>query len=146
MGRMGNFRSDSQILKVSTELGLIFGFAAICKVRGEDGEFVDFYDSDNEHWPEEDMLAATTEFAKSKRVACTMHARDSEGAPIQDGGVIHTFPLTVEIAKALGIQTSQTGLLVALAPDDPATLEKARNGEFTGFSIGGAIIESEYEE
>jgi hypothetical protein len=138
---MSNFQTESTILKVSTELGLIFGFAAICKVDGED-----FVDSDNEHYPEEAMLADTTEFAKSRRVACTMHARDAAGQPVEDGGVVHTFPLTTEIAKALDIQTRVTGLLVALAPDDPATIEKARNGEFTGFSIGGAVIDSEYDD
>jgi len=141
MGRMDNFQSESKILKVSSQLGLIFGFAAICKVDGEQ-----FVDSDNEYYTEESMLADTTEFAKSKRVACTMHARDENGQPVQDGGVIHTFPLTTEIAKALDIQTRITGLLIALAPDDPATLEKAKNGEFTGFSIGGGIIEAEYDE
>lgn len=137
---MSNFQTETKILKVSTELGLIFGFAAICKIDGQD-----FYDADNEHYPEEAMLADTTEFAKSRRVACTMHARDAAGAPVKDGGVVHTFPLTTEIAKALDIQTRRTGLLVALAPDDPATLEKARSGEFTGFSIGGAVIEAEDE-
>jgi len=137
---MSNFQTETTILKVSTELGLIFGFAAICKVDG-----VDFVDSDNEHYPEEAMLADTTEFAKSRRVACTMHARDANGNPVEDGGVVHTFPLTTEIAKALDIQTRVTGLLVALAPDDPATIEKARRGEFTGFSIGGAVIDAEYD-
>lgn len=134
-------KSDAQILKVSTKLGLIFGFAAICKVDGEE-----FWDSDDEHYPEESMLADSTEFARSQRVACTMHARDADGEPVQDGGVVHTFPLTTEIAKALDIQTRRTGLLVALAPDDPNTLEKAENGIFTGFSIGGDIIDAEYEE
>ena len=134
-------KTDAQILKVNSEMGLIFGFAAICKVDGEE-----FWDSDGEHYPEDAMLADSTEFAKSSRVACTMHARDGNGDPVQDGGVIHTFPLTTEIAKALDIQTRRTGLLVALAPDDPDTLEKAKNGIFTGFSIGGDILEAEYEE
>jgi hypothetical protein len=135
------FRADTQILKVAPELGLIFGFAAICKVDGED-----FYDHDGEHYTEEAMLADSTEFAKSSRMACEMHKRDENGNPVQAGGVIHTFPLTTDIAKALGITTKMTGLLVALAPDDPAVLEKARNGEYTGFSIGGVILEAEYEE
>ncbi len=133
---MADFRADTTILKVSTELGLIFGFAMICKAAG------DFYDSDDEHFTEEGMLEASTEFAKSKRVACSMHARDDNGQPIQDGGVVHHFPLTTEIAKALGIVTPMTGLLVALAPDNPETLEKARNGDYTGFSIGGSVIEA----
>lgn len=135
------FQNETQILKVSTELGLIFGFAAICKVDG-----VDFYDADDEHYPEESMLRDSTEFAKNSRVACTMHKRDADGNPVQTGGVIHTFPLTTEIAAALEITTKRTGLLIALAPDDPTDLEKARNGEYTGFSIGGEILDAEYEE
>ena len=131
------FLADAQILKVNTDLGLIFGFSMICKVDGED-----YYDTDGDHFTERGMLEASTQFAKGGRVACTMHARDVNGQPIQDGGVIHQFPLTTEIAKALDIQTRMTGLLVALAPDDPDTLAKAARGEFTGFSIGGEILES----
>ena len=138
---MSKMEMRGTILKVSEELGLIFGFAAICKVDGED-----FYDSDNEHYPEEAMLADTTEFAKSRRVACTMHARDSDGQVVEDGGVIHTFPLTTEIAKALDITTRRTGLLVALSPDNPETIAKAKNGDFGGFSIGGQIVEVEDED
>ena len=131
------FQTDATILKVSTELGLIFGFAMICKVDGED-----YYDSDGDHFEEQGMLEASTEFAKSDRVACIMHARDGSGVPVQGGVAIHHFPLTTEIAKALDITTKRTGLLMAIAPDDPDELEKARDGIYTGFSIGGSIIEA----
>jgi hypothetical protein len=140
---MSNFRTDVQILKVNTELGLIFGFAMICKVRDEHDNLVPYNDTDDEQFDEQGMLEAITDFAMTKRVACEMHARDEDGQPVQDGGVIHHFPLTEEIAKALGIITPVTGLLVALKPDNPETLEKARTGEYTGFSIGGVIIEAE---
>lgn len=142
-----NIQVDAQILKVDDGLGLIFGFAMICKVRQPDGSFADYYDGDapSDHFPESGMLEAATDFAKSKRVACDMHARDANGDPVQDGGVIHHFPLTEEIAKALGIGTPVTGLLVALAPDNPETLEKARSGVYTGFSIGGTVIEADAE-
>ncbi len=133
---MSKFQADAQILKVSEELGLIFGFAMICKIDGED-----YYDTDGDHFTERGMLEASTEFAKV-RVACTMHARDGAGQPVQDGGVIHQFPLTTEIAKALEIETRMTGLLIALAPDNPETMEKAKNGDFTGFSIGGEVLEA----
>lgn len=133
-----SYRKDAQILKVDTGLGLIFGFAMVCKIGGED-----YYDTQGDHITEQAMLEASTEFAKSSRVACDMHARDDTGVPVQGGAVIHTFPLTSEIAKSLGIETPQTGLLIAMAPDDPELLEKARNGEYTGFSIGGARIEDE---
>ena len=140
---MTNFRTDVQILKVNTELGLIFGWAMICKVRDEHDNLVPYNDTDDEQFDEQGMLEAVTEFAMTKRVACDMHARDEDGQPVQDGGVIHHFPLTEEIAKALGIITPVTGLLTALRPDNPETLEKARTGEYTGFSIGGEVIEAE---
>jgi len=137
---MTNFQADTQILKVDDDRGLIFGFAVVCKVAGED-----FYDLDNEHITEDAMFDAANDFAASERVSCKMHERDASGAPVKDGGVLHTFPLTTEIAKALGIQTEKTGLLVALKPDNQETLDKARSGEYTGFSIGGSIIEVEDE-
>jgi len=131
---------DCQILKVSTELGLIFGWAAICTQDG-----ADFWDSDGEHYPEQSMLGDATEFAKV-RVACTMHQRNAAGNPVQTGGIVHMFPMTGEIAKSLGIETRITGLLIAMQPDNPEDLEKAKNGEYTGFSIGGDIIDAEYVE
>lgn len=137
-----DFKTRAQILKVNTRLGLIFGFAMICK-SGDDAEF---WDSDEDHFTEEGMLEAATEFAMTKRVACAMHARDENRRPVPDGGVIHHFPLTSDIAKALGITTPHYGLLVALKPDSPESLEKAANGEYTGFSIGGEVIESEYAD
>ncbi len=127
---------DATILKVSSELGLIFGFAMICKVDGED-----YYDVHGEHFEEQGMLEASTEFAKSDRVACVMHARDGSGSPVQGGVAIHHFPLTTEIAAALDIVTKRTGLLMAIAPDSEEELEKARDGTYTGFSIGGEYLE-----
>lgn len=132
------FKTDPGFMKVSEELGLIFGFAVVCKVDGEP-----FFDSQGDHIPEDAMLEAASDFMKSRRVACDMHQRDESGAVVQDGGVIHSFPLTEEIAKSLGIESPRTGWLVALKPDNPETLEKARTGEYTGFSIGGARIEDE---
>jgi hypothetical protein len=140
-----HFQAKTEILKVDSDLGLIIGFAMICKVRQADGSFADYYDTDGDHFTERGMLEASTEFAKGGRVACDMHARDDNGQPIQDGCVVHTFPLTEDIAKALGIDTPYTGLLTSLAPDNPETLEKARNGTYTGFSIGGEVIEATNE-
>ena len=133
---------NATILKASSKLGLIFGFAMITKVRNAQGDFVPFNDDDSDQFGDQGMLEAVTNFAKSQRVACTMHGRDENEQPIQDGGVIHHFPLTEEIAKALDIVAPVCGTLVALAPDNPETIAKAERGDFTGFSIGGEIIES----
>ncbi len=52
-------------------------------------------------------------------------------------------PLTEDIAKAFGIDTKTTGLMIAMKPDSDDMLAKFRNGELTGFSIGGHRINDE---
>ena len=141
VNKMTEFKTEATFLKVDEGLGLIFGFAIVCTENGE--EYTDLH---GDFIPEDAMLEAATDFMKSRRVACTMHERDASGGIVQDGGVVHSFPLTADIAKALEIETTRTGWLVALAPDNPETLQKAREGKFAGFSIGGARIEDIEEE
>lgn len=119
----------TQILKVDESLGLVFGFAIVCK---EDGEA--HFDLQGDHIPEEVMLKGAMEFAETERVAKEMH----KGAPM--GTILGLFPLTSEIAKSLGIVTKTTGLLIAMKPDKPEVLKKFADGEYTGFSIGGQAI------
>jgi hypothetical protein len=119
----------TQILKVDESLGLVFGFAMVCKENGE--IHVDLQGDDI---PEHEMLKSALGFAKSERVAKEMH----RGGQI--GDVTFIFPLTTEIAKSLDITTKRTGLLIAMKPDDPEVLRKFANGEYTGFSIGGKAV------
>jgi len=119
----------TSILKVDESLGLVFGFAIVCK---EDGK--NHFDLQGDHIPESVMLKGAFEFAKSARTAKEMH----KGGAI--GQVVHTFPLTTDIADSLGIVTKRTGLLIAMKPEDPIVLAKFASGELTGFSIGGNAI------
>lgn len=121
------------ILKVDDSLGLIFGFAIVCKQNGED--YVDLQD---DHIPEDVMLKAAAEFMSDSRVAADMHQWDDDGNPIKTGSVVFAFPLTTDIAKSLNIETKQTGLLIAMKPDSEETLKKFRDGTYKGFSIGGS--------
>lgn len=125
---------EVSVLKVDKSLGLVFGWAIICKRDGED-----YYDLNidpdtlervPEHIPEETMLKSAADFMQDYRLGKEMH----EGA--SRGEYVFAFPLTTEIAKAMGIQSRMTGLMVAFKPD-PAMLEKFASGELTGFSIGG---------
>ena len=111
--------------KVDKKLGLALGFAIVCLEKGEP-----YYDLQDEHIPEDVMLDSTTDFMQHSRVVKSMHGGDDIGT------VVFAFPLTTEIAKAMGISTLRTGLMVAIRPDK-ATLEKFASGEFSGFSIGG---------
>ena len=122
----------AQVAKVDDELGLVFGWAIVCKVDGED-----FLDSQNDHIPEESMLKAAVDFMENSRVAKEMH--DGE----QVGEFVFAFPLTEETAAAMDITTKFTGLMVAMKPADPAILTKFKDGTYTGFSIGGSRVEDE---
>ena len=127
---------DARIVKVDESLGLVFGYAIVCKIDGEpyydlnidpDGERVP------EHIPEDAMLKAALGLAEVGAPGNEMHrGPDSGQYPF-------LFPLTTDIAKALGLEAKQTGLLVAYKPT-PEVLEKYKKGEYTGFSIEGRRV------
>lgn len=125
------FKADG----VSPELGLVFGYAIVCK---EDGE--DYYDLQGDHIPEDSMLKACTDFMLNSRVAKDMHAGDAIGE-----GIVFAFPMTTDIAKALDIKIKKSGLLIAMKPSKEV-LEKFVLGEYTGFSIGGQRVTDEEVE
>jgi hypothetical protein len=58
------------------------------------------------------------------------------------GQYVFSWPMTEEIAKAMGITTAKTGLMVA-AKFHPDVHKKFESGEYTGFSIGGQRIRDE---
>jgi len=127
-----NTKSAAHVCKVDQTLGLVFGWAIISKIDGED-----YYDIQEDHIPEDVMLRAAADFMASKRVAGDMHQRDQYGQPVKAGEILFAFPLTTDIAKAMEISTPQTGLMIAMRPADPEILAKFTDGTYTGFSIGG---------
>lgn len=122
------FETRTKVTKVDERLGLVFGWAIICKEGGEP-----YFDLQNDHALEQAMLKAATNFMVKSRVAKEMH--DGE----QRGDVIHSMPMTAEIAKSFGIQADITGWMIAMKPDADM-FEKFKSGELTGFSIGGIRI------
>lgn len=139
------FQSDAQVCKVDDALGLVFGYAIVCLEKGEP-----YFDSQDDHIPEDAMLKAASDFMQNSRTAGDMHT-DEDGVPVsvsgkpaaKAGNIVFAFPLTTDIAKALGITTEKTGLLIAMKPDDPAILAKYKSGEYSGFSIGGNRVTDE---
>ena len=115
----------------TVEHGLVFGWGIICK---EDG--VAYFDVQDDHIPEDAMLDAATDFAEGARIGKEMHAGDAKGQHV------FLFPLTTDIAKALGLETKKTGLLLGYKPP-PDILAKFKNGTLTGFSIGGERLKDE---
>lgn len=137
-------------MKVDETHGLVFGWAIVCKKRNAEGQLEDYYDLNvdvdgvhkgkrvPEHITEDAVLKAFAEAADSgmSMVGNVMHKGDDTG---HFPGL---FPMTEEIAKALGIDTDRTGLLVCYKPE-AEVLAKFKNGTFTGFSIEGGRVEHE---
>jgi hypothetical protein len=122
-----NHHSIFNVAKVDAGLGLVFGWGIICKENG-----VDHFDSQGDHICEKVMLEAVSDFMGGDRMAGDMHVHMNKGT------IVHSFPLTTEIAKAMGIDTSKTGWMVAMKPNDVTILQKFADGAYTGFSIGGS--------
>lgn len=131
---------NAKLIKVDDSLGLVFGWAVVCKVNGEP-----YFDLQDHHITEAAIVKAASEFMLSDRKAGDMHTEDANEDIIVKGTVVFAFPLTTDIAKSLDIQTATTGLLIAMKPSDPAILTKFRNGEYTGFSIGGHKVRDKIE-
>lgn len=123
------FSTYAKAAGVDEEHGLVFGWAIISKQDGKD-----YVDLQGDHIPESSMLDASSDFMQNSRVAKEMH----EGG--EKGSVVFAFPLTTDIAKAMGVETRTTGLMIAMKPSDPAMLAKFKDGTYTGFSIGGKRI------
>lgn len=128
-------RLYAEVEKVDDSLGLVMGFAIVCKIDGED-----YWDVQEDHIPESTMLKASLDFMQNSRVVKEMH--DGE----ERGSVVFAFPLTTDIAKSMGISCQKTGLMIAMKPASDEILEKFRTGEYTGFSIGGVRLEDEVLE
>lgn len=119
--------TEYEVRKVDQDLGLVFGWGIICKIKGQD-----YFDLHGDTIPEDVMLKSTTVFMIECRMAGDMHVEMNKGT------IVHSFPLTTDIAAAMGIQTEQTGWMIAMRPSDPEILQKFADGTYKGFSIGGS--------
>lgn len=126
--------AELKIAKADKQLGIVFGWGQIAKERTEKG-LSDYYDTDNDHFTEEAIVEAWTDFMSDIRVMKALHQGE------QVGDVVFSFPMTEEIAKSLGIDASAlpyTGMIVGVKPE-PGILEKYTSGEWNSFSVGGMI-------
>lgn len=121
---------DVKVLKTSSKL--VYGWAMVNKIRGEDGELTPYLDTDNEYFPEEVSFKAFEEYMTGDRLVDNIH----DEKPI--GQIVFAFPMITEIADAFGLteHLPQTGIIVGMRVDDPEILKKYESGEYTGFSIG----------
>lgn len=131
------------LLKFDRALGLILGFAIVCK---EDGE--PYFDTQGDYIPEGSMMRAATEFMQNSRVGGLMHKRgDGVRKVTPRGQVVFCFPMTDEIAKSFGLigegdVLPTSGLMIAYKPGvgDESLIADVESGDYGGFSIGGRRI------
>lgn len=121
------FNITGEVVKVNEELGLVLGWAIVCSEKG-----VDYFDTQGDHVTEKGMFGAAVDFFENSRVAGHMH----EKVAAARGVVSFGFPLTDEVATAFGITCEKRGLMIAMKPDADM-LKRFKDGELTGFSIGG---------
>lgn len=149
-----------EVAKVDSKLGIVIGYAIVCKVKNADGVFEDYYDSGSEdpktgevysdHITEKACLEAATDFMKSARIATEMHERavddsgmlvlDDEGraVPVKKGSIVHSLVVTEDLAKLLGWEVQKTGWVVVMEPD-AEVLKKFEDGTYKQFSIAGRL-------
>jgi hypothetical protein len=133
------FTKSIPVAKVHRGLGIVFGWAIACTVNGEP-----YIDLQKHHIPDEEMLSGSAVFMETLRTGGEMHRKDPETKEVvKRGTVIFAFPLTTEIAKAMGVQSRITGLMVGWKPDEDCReeiLSKVESGEYAAFSIGGKLF------
>lgn len=113
---------------------MVYGWASVTKIGDE--EVVDHHGDVIET---DDLVKAVTEFMEDVRLAKAMH--DGDGI----GQVVHSFPMTYEIAKSLGIDIDREGWIVGVKVKDDAQWAKVEDGTLKAFSIGGKGYREELE-
>lgn len=116
-----------KLTKVDDSLGLVFGWAIVSKIGGRE-----YFDTQGHYIPEVVMLKAASEYMQNGAIAKEMHVGDEKGK------VVFAWPMTSDISEAMGVRSDQTGLMIAMKPDNEAMLKKFRDGTYSGFSIGGS--------
>jgi hypothetical protein len=126
MKKMDSKSLEGVILKRDDEQRLVYGWAYVSTMDGQlsvdhSGETID-----------PDTLAkAATDFMLDVRIAKAMHQGDAVGS------VVHSLPLTKEIATSLGIETNREGWIVAMKIHSDEVWELVKSGRLASFSIGG---------
>jgi hypothetical protein len=68
------------------------------------------------------------------RVAKAMHSGS------QIGEIVHSLPVTNEIAASLGITTDREGWIICVKVHDDSVWEDVKSGKLSAFSIGGRAL------
>lgn len=124
---------EGQVLKTDDEQRMVFGWASVITEKGEP-----VVDRQGDVIEADTLVTAVNKFMEHVRVGKSMHNGD------QIGVVIHSWPMTQEIAKSVGVQTDREGWLVGFKVYDDAVWKRVKSGELKAFSIGGRATKEEY--
>ena len=120
----------AEIIKTDEAQRIVWGWAYVSTEKG-----ALLTDLQGDSIEPVEMVKMANAFMESVRTAKAMHA--GEGI----GEVIHSLPLTTDLAKALGLDSDREGWIVGMKVHDDDVWKRVQSGEFTGFSIGGKAKE-----
>lgn len=127
------FKADIAVTGVNESLGIVFGWGMVTDIDNEP-----YFDDDNQHINSSVMIKATSDFMENSRTSNDSHTENDIGT------VLHSFPVTKEIAESMGIESNISGWMVGVKPT-AEILQKFLSGEYTGFSIEGEGIMEDLE-
>jgi len=132
---------EAQILKVNEEQRIVYGWASVISENG-----VPVIDGAGDIIEPHEIEKASTEFMADARMAMVMHERNEQNGIDEDmrkGDVVHSFPLTSDIAKSLGIACDREGWIVGVRVHDDDVWDMVKSGELRAFSIGARAVREE---
>ncbi len=121
-----DMNKSADILKLDSERRIAWGWASVSTMQGQP-----VVDLQGDIIPLAEMEKMADRFMASARTAKAMHAGESIGE------VLHSFPVTNELAKAFGMSTDREGWIIGMRINDNETWNAMKRGDFKGFSIGG---------
>lgn len=117
---------EIKFVKTDEEARVVYGWASVITEKG-----VPVLDLHGDRISCDEMMKAATDFMQDSRVAKAMHEGDSIGE------ILHSFPLTKELASSLGIVCEKEGWIVGMKVHDDDVWGKIKSGAYSAFSIGG---------
>lgn len=125
------------IIKADHEQRMVYAWASVISENGEP-----VVDSQGHIIEAHELEKAAAAFMEECRFMTLEHERNQDGSFSSDlskADVIHSFPLTADIAKAFGIKCDREGWLIGYRLNDDDLWEQTKSGKLGGLSIGGWV-------
>jgi hypothetical protein len=126
-GKADEITATAKLAKLNEELGLAFFWA----FTSTNADGTDHFDLQGDTVDADFIKAAMDFMLDGGGAVDEMHDGVSTA-----GRVVFAFPMTPDIAKAFGVVTKQSGLMIAIKPT-AEQLEKLKDGTYAGVSIAG---------